>query len=65
MFEQRLHQRFHQRFTNAPGLAVHWGVSRQHIYNLLQKGLPSLKVGRCRRFDIAECDEWARNIEDR
>lgn len=46
------------RLVSAAELAAHYGVSRAHIYNLIDRGLPSLKVGRCRRFRIAECDAW-------
>lgn len=42
----------------AAELADHYGVTRVTIYNLLKRGMPSFKVGRCRRFRLAETDAW-------
>lgn len=39
-------------------LARRYGISEAHVYNLLHRGLPSLKVGRCRRFKIDETDAF-------
>jgi excisionase family DNA binding protein len=52
------------RFVNAAGLAAHWHVSRAHVYNLLQRGLPSVKLGRSRRFDVEAADAWAAQNTD-
>ncbi len=45
-------------FTDAVGLAEYWQVSRPHIYAMLSRGLPSVKIGRARRFNLAACDAW-------
>jgi excisionase family DNA binding protein len=42
----------------AAELADRLKVSRAHIYNLLARGLPSIKVGRCRRFRRIDVDKW-------
>lgn len=42
----------------AEQLADHYGVTRATIYNLMKRGMPSLKIGRARRFRLAECDSW-------
>jgi len=39
-------------------LAARWKVSRAHIYNLMSRGLPSVSLGRCRRFRSDEVDAW-------
>lgn len=40
-------------------LAKRWGVTRAHIYALMERdGLPSVSIGRCRRFRPAEVDHW-------
>ncbi len=39
-------------------VAEYLGVSRPTVYNLMARGLPSLKVGRCRRFRLADVDAW-------
>jgi len=46
------------RLVTAAELAARWGVSRAHIYNLLDRGLPSVQIGRCRRFRLRETDAW-------
>jgi excisionase family DNA binding protein len=46
------------RLVSAAELAKFYGVSRAHIYNLMNRGMPSVKVGRCRRFRLAETDAW-------
>lgn len=46
------------RLVTAAELAAHYGVSRATIYNLLSRGMPSLKVGRARRFRLADVDAW-------
>lgn len=46
------------RLLTATELAERWGVSRAHVYNLMKRGLPSVKVGRCRRFRPSEADAW-------
>ena len=46
------------RLITAAELAARWGVSRAHIYNSLHLGLPSIELGRARRFRIATSDRW-------
>lgn len=47
------------RFLTAAELAARWGVSKQHVYNLLHKGLPSVTLGgRVRRFRTDQVDAW-------
>jgi excisionase family DNA binding protein len=46
------------RLVTANELAERWGVSRAHVYNLISRGLPSVKLGRCRRFRIGEADAF-------
>lgn len=46
------------RLITAGELAAHWCCSRQHVYNLLHRGLPSLKLGRSRRFRVAAAESW-------
>lgn len=46
------------RLVSAAELADHYGVTRATVYNLMGRGMPSLKVGRCRRFRLAEVDAW-------
>ena len=41
-----------------------WQVSRAHIYALLNRGLPSVKIGRSRRFDPNACDAWLAEQQD-
>jgi excisionase family DNA binding protein len=49
----------------ADQLAQRWGCSRAHIYNLMKRGMPSLKIGACRRFRPAECEAWCEAGEHR
>lgn len=46
------------RLVSAAEVADHYGVSRAHVYNLLARGMPSVKVGRCRRFRLSDVDAW-------
>lgn len=46
------------RLRSAVELAEHYGVTRATIYNLMNRGMPSVQVGRCRRFRLAETDAW-------
>jgi excisionase family DNA binding protein len=48
------------RLVTPAELAELWGVTRQHVYNLMKRdGLPSLSVGgRCRRFRLADAEAW-------
>lgn len=46
------------RLLNADQTAEHYGVSRAHVYNLMTRGMPSVKLGRSRRFRLSETDAW-------
>lgn len=46
------------RLITANELAERWGISRASIYNLIHRGLPSVKIGRARRYDPTACDAW-------
>lgn len=46
------------RLLNADETAEHYGVSRAHVYNLMHRGMPSVKLGRSRRFRLSQCDAW-------
>lgn len=42
----------------AAELADYLGVTRATIYNQLKLGMPSIKIGRARRFRLADVDAW-------
>jgi excisionase family DNA binding protein len=47
------------RLITADELAERWGISKSGVYALLTtRGLPSIKIGKSRRFDPVACDEW-------
>lgn len=37
-----------------------WQFSRGMVYKLLERGLPSIKVGRSRRIPVLAADRWMR-----
>lgn len=43
------------QLITAAQLAERWGCSRAHVYNLVARGLPSVKLGRARRFSLYDC----------
>lgn len=45
-------------FLTPPQYGERWGFSRSKVYELLDEGLPSIKVGRLRRIDPVEADAW-------
>lgn len=47
-----------QPLWNVTEMARFLGCSERHIYLLLRKGLPCLRVQRLLRFDPAEVREW-------
>ena len=47
-----------EQLLTAEQLAQRWQVSRAHIFNLMSRGMPSLKIGRARRFDIGAAEAW-------
>lgn len=46
------------RLMSAAELADHLGISRAGIYNLMSRGMPSVKVGRLRRFRLADVEAF-------
>lgn len=46
------------RLFTAGELAEHYSLSRATIYNLMDRGMPSVKIGRSRRFRLAAVDQW-------
>lgn len=46
------------RLRTADELAEHYGICRASVYNLLHRGMPSVQIGRSRRFRLAEVDTW-------
>lgn len=44
-------------------LAEHFGITPAHVSNLLHRGLPSVKVGRCRRFQVSKVEAWLTGSE--
>jgi excisionase family DNA binding protein len=47
-------------WMNAGELARYLSVSRSTLQRWTEKGLPSVKVGRVRRYDVAEAEAWLR-----
>ena len=45
-------------FLTAQELADLLHISRQHVYNLMKTGLPSVKIGNSRRFDWYKVRTW-------
>lgn len=43
---------------SAQQLADYLNVTRATVYNLMKRGLPSVKVGRARRFRLADVEAW-------
>lgn len=41
-------------------LAEHLGISRAMVQKLRGQGMPSLSVGRARRYDSDACIQWLR-----
>lgn len=39
-------------------LADRWDVTRKHIYGLMARGLPSMKVGGARRIRVSDAEAW-------
>jgi excisionase family DNA binding protein len=45
-------------WVDSRALARHLSVPRSTVYNLLKAGMPSLKLGRSRRFNIEAVEAW-------
>lgn len=54
-----------KRFLTDAELAGRYGVTRAHIHSLRHRGLPSIKLGRARRYDTIACDAWLEQQADR
>lgn len=49
------------QITDKRGYAQRWGLCVRTINNLIDRGLPHLKIGARRvRIDVAEADAWMR-----
>ena len=46
------------QMLTADALAETLGITRATVYNLMARGMPSLKVGRCRRFRLDDVLAW-------
>lgn len=53
------------RLVSAAQLAEHYGICRASVYNLLSRGMPSVQIGRSRRFRLAEVDAWLAEADTR
>ena len=53
-----------EQLIDADTLAEHWSCSRQHIYKLMRSGMPSLSLGRSRRYRLSECEAWLNTQQD-
>lgn len=42
----------------AVALAARWHVTKPTIYSMMREGMPSLLIGRCRRFNPQVCEAW-------
>ena len=40
-------------------------ISRQTVYTYIKQGLPSIKMGKLRRFDKKEVEEWVNGLKKR
>ena len=49
------------RLITVRELAEHLAVTPATVYNLMKRGLPSLKIGRARRCRIADVEAWLRS----
>jgi hypothetical protein len=47
-----------KHFLTRAELADRYAITQATVSNLVNRGLPSLKLGRARRFDPAACDAW-------
>ncbi len=46
------------RLVTAQQLADRLQLSRATIYALMREGLPSIRLGRARRFRVSDVDRW-------
>ena len=52
------------RLLTVDQLAERWACSRSFVYQLLDEGLPSLKLGTARRFRPADVDRYLAERQD-
>lgn len=53
------------RLRTAGEVAEHYGICRASVYNLLHRGMPSMTIGRSRRFRLVEVDAWLAEADTR
>lgn len=54
----------HQRLLlRVPEAAEMLGLSRSKIYDLLQNGLPFVRIGRCKRIPVIGLHKWVEEQE--
>lgn len=51
-------QHIDRSLLSVPDLQAYLGVSKPTVYSLISKGMPSIKIGRFRRFRLADVDAW-------
>lgn len=44
--------------ATAKDIARRYSVSRAHVYNLVNRGMPHRKIGQSVRFNLEEVDGW-------
>lgn len=45
-------------YADTAEICRRYRIGRSTVYDLLGAGLPSLKIGRSRRFDVRQTDAW-------
>jgi excisionase family DNA binding protein len=54
----RLHT---EQWVTAEDVAQHLGIAKETVYRWRElKGLPAHRIGRLRKFQLSEVDEWLR-----
>lgn len=48
------------RWIRDDELAEHLGISPGMVHKMMRQGMPSMKIGRARRFDPDACLAWLR-----
>ncbi len=49
---------------SAEEVAKMLGITREHVYTLIDKGLPTLKLGRSRRILSDDLDAWLKEHKE-
>lgn len=47
-----------EKWLSVQEIAVHLGVSKDTIYNWINKGMPAHKFGKLWKFQTSEVDKW-------